>query len=743
MPATQNPPNAVMTDPHASVDAVIERVGRRIVLALPLGLGKANHVANAFYERAQADPGLTLHIVTALTLETPTAPGDLAGRLLEPLKERLYAGYPELHYAVARRRGTLPANITVSEVYLNPGKLLSNAQAQQHYFSSNYTHAVRDLLDVGVNVVAQMVAPHSEGEGRYSLSCNTDVTLDLVARAREHQHELCVVGQVNRRLPWLGNDAEVDAGFFDLLVDAGPDQPAGDFPLYPIPKIAVDTTDWAIATRVAGLIRDGGTIQVGIGSLGDAIAGALVLRHRHNASFNQVLDQLQTSDSDRLRPNLVLERGAFERGLYANSEMVVEGLLHLRRQGVLTRQVYDDVTVQTLVNRGLIGETLTPDTLRTLLREGVIDNPLTAADVAWLKAVGIFREEVSWRDGALVLPDGTGHDGRLDGDATLESLCRQALSGQLPGGIYCHGGFYLGSAGLYEQLHQLSDGDRAGLNMTAISYINQLYGDEALKRAQRVEARFVNSAMMVTLAGEVVSDGLGDHRVVSGVGGQYNFVAQAQELADGRSVICLPSTRVSKGERRSNIVWEYPHTTIPRHLRDIVVTEYGVADLRGQPDREVMVRMLAIADAQFQDTLLRQAQAAGKIEADYRVPEAFRHNTPQRLRAVMHAPGVRECFAYFPLGTDFTPAEAVASIGLGHLKAHSGDAKAMARLLWCGWRRRQRGREAYQTVLERLRLDRPTGLGERLYQWLLLGALAEAHDPERPLVAPEQADTAA
>src|SRR6185369_7765341 len=102
------------------------------------------------------------------------------------------------------------------------------------------------------------------------------------------------------------------------------------------------------------------------------------------------------------------------------------------------------------------------------------------------------------------------------------------------------------------------------------------------KRRARVKARFINNAMMATLLGAVVSDALEDGRVVSGVGGQYNFIAQGFALEDARSLIVLRSTRSASGKTSSNIRWNYGHTTIPRHLRDIVITEYGVADLRGK-----------------------------------------------------------------------------------------------------------------------------------------------------------------
>src|SRR5689334_24879940 len=86
-------------DADRLADAIIERVGKTIVLALPLGLGKANHIANALYAKATADRSIKLTIFTALTLEPPHAHQELERRFLEPLARRLFAGYPALDYA--------------------------------------------------------------------------------------------------------------------------------------------------------------------------------------------------------------------------------------------------------------------------------------------------------------------------------------------------------------------------------------------------------------------------------------------------------------------------------------------------------------------------------------------------------------------------------------------------------------------------------------------------------------------
>src|SRR4029077_3110826 len=91
------------------------------------------------------------------------------------------------------------------------------------------------------------------------------------------------------------------------------------------------------------------------------------------------------------------------------------------------------------------------------------------------------------------------------------------------------------------------------------------------------------------------------------------------------------STTTRRGETTSNILWNYGHTTIPRHLRDIYVTEYGIADLRGKSDEECVLAMLAVSDARFQDDLCNRAKAAGKLRTDFVIPPAWRRTEPARL----------------------------------------------------------------------------------------------------------------
>src|SRR5207253_7815745 len=163
---------------------------------------------------------------------------------------------------------------------------------------------------------------------------------------------------------------------------------------------------------------------------------------------------------------------------------------------------------------------------------------------------------------------------------TADEIGRRCLGARLRGGHFAHASFFLGPRRFYEALRRMERAEREQIAMTRISYVNELYGQEELKRLQRKGARFINTGLVVTLAGAVGSDELEDGRVVSGVGGQYNFVAMAHALEDGRSLLMIRSTVEKDGNTASNIRWSYGRVTIPHHLRDLVVTEYGIADLR-------------------------------------------------------------------------------------------------------------------------------------------------------------------
>jgi Acetyl-CoA hydrolase/transferase C-terminal domain len=224
----------------------------------------------------------------------------------------------------------------------------------------------------------------------------------------------------------------------------------------------------------------------------------------------------------------------------------------------------------------------------------------------------------------------------------------------------------------------------------------------------------------MTALGAAISDELADGRVVSGVGGQYNFVAMAHSLPEARSILALHSTRRNQGVVSSNILWSYGQTTIPRHLRDIVVTEYGVADLRGRTDQEVAAAMLNITDSKFQDALKREAQQAGKLPSDYRIADVHRNNTPEALERRFALPRARGLFSEFPFGTDLTREEIALSKALIALKNQT----RLQRLRTLAGATLSRGTPtALKPYLERMQLDAPRTREEWLWQRLLVREL--------------------
>jgi acyl-CoA hydrolase len=592
-------------------------LGSRVVLALPLGLGKANDIANAIFAHAAADKTIDLKIFTALTLEKPRYSNELEKRFLAPVIERLFGGYPELAYAQALRAGKLPPNIEVNDFFFLAGRWLNNPVAQQNYISANYTHALNYILDMNVSVVAQLVAKRGD---RYSLSCNTDIMVDLLKARREGRTNFLLVGQVSSGLPFMPGDGEISAEEFHAILDA----PEYDFPLFAPPKEPIDLCEYAAGLHVARMVPDGGTLQIGIGQEGDAAAHALILRQRENAAFREAIGKLAPDETNPAFQELA----PFSRGLYASTEMFVDSFLALMDAGVLKRDV----------------------------------------------------------DGVLV-----------------------------------HAGFFLGPKSFYRRLREMSPEQLAKIQMTAVSFTNQLYGDEEKKRAARVGARFVNSAMMATLMGAVISDGLEDGRVVSGVGGQYNFVEQAFALPDARAVIMLGATRTAGGKTTSNIRWTYGHETIPRHLRDIIVTEYGVADLRGRSDQDVIAAMLCIADSRFQPELMQAAKDAGKLPRGYEIPSAHRDNTPEKITRLLKPLADRGLLPAFPFGSDFTATEQRLLPVLSLLKVSSRS--RLARLALSGLFAADvpGGREA----LQRMGFDNPMTVADRIYRLLLRAALAQ------------------
>lgn len=609
----------ILSSADAIARRIVDKTNGNIRLALPLGLGKANTIVNALTDLAVADRSIRLHLFTALTLQQPRPTTDLQARFLGPALTRLFGAYTELDYATRLAGGTLPDNIRVQEFFFQAGNWLTSQTAQQSYIPVNYTHALHTLMALKPNVILQLLAKDND---RLSLSGNTDITVDLLqARARGEQ-SFILAGEINPQLPFMPGAAELGHDELDCVLD----DPASQFGLFSVPKRPLTLADHAIGLHVAGLVPDGGTLQIGIGSLGDAVASSLILRQQQPGTLSAIMA------ASPFPGHADAHYGSFASGLYGLTEILVQGFVRLIKAGVIRRKV----------------------------------------------------------EGALV-----------------------------------HAGFFVDCHDFYRELRDMPEHERMLIQMMPVSYTNQLYGDEQAKRAARQKARFVNSAMKATLLGGVISDITEKGLIVSGVGGQFNFIEQAFALQDARAIITLPATRETNGKVMSNIVWQHPHETVPRHYRDIIVTEYGIADLRGRSDAECILAMIAIADSRFQTGLLAQAKAAGKLPEDASVPAPHRNNTPQHLRNWL-APALADAtLTTFPFGTDFTDVEQQLLDALSILKAKTGSTPAMAGLLWQGLLTVAPTAQQ-RACLQRLSLRQPRSVKEWLTAQLVKGALVAA-----------------
>ncbi len=602
-----------------TVDWILKQLPREVVMATPLGLGKPNPLINAIYRRFKNDNTRELRIFTALSLAVPHAVGEMQSRFLKPFVARHWGeNYPELEYL----NEPLPPNIRLHEFYLQAGKSLRRSTTQRDYISVNYTHVTSAILDQGVNLIVQMIAQSPRRPGFYSLSCNPDLTLDVVEAYRKLGHKLMVVGMVHPELPYCALDAEVPADFFSAVVDP----PEAKHKLFALPRQPVSAADYMIGLQASLLIEDGGTLQIGIGALGEALVHCTLLRHQNNALYREITGRLLAA-RPFARQHERLHDSTFATGLYGTSEMVMDGFMHLHRAGILKREIYD-----------------------------------------------------------------------------LDEKVR----------CYLHGAFYLGSNEFYAWLRELdAKGDR-GFCMTRVSRVNDLYDPHEMAiRRQRVKARFFNSCMSATLLGGAASDTNEDGQVVSGVGGQYNFVAMAHELPDAFSVLMLRST---KSRTRSNFIWGHGQLTIPRHLRDVVISEYGMAFLKNRSDEQVIQAQLVLVDKQFQFDLQAKAVANLKLSPQWKIPKWAESNTSKWSEGFLAE--WQSHFPAFPFGSDFTSVEERLALALTRLK-RAGKAE----LFKIFWRGIACDPVPHRELLERMRLNAPGNLHERGLRALLLGVV--------------------
>ena len=163
--------------------------------------------------------------------------------------------------------------------------------------------------------------------------------------------------------------------------------------------------------------------------------------------------------------------------------------------------------------------------------------------------------------------------------------------------------FAMGSEALYRYVN-----DNPEVTFLDVEFVNN---PVVIAKNSRVTS--INSALQIDLTGQVCADSIGP-QIYSGVGGQVDFVLGATYSTHGKSIIALPST--ARGDQTSRLVTTLAAgagVVTTRAQVDYVVTEYGVAELRGSPVSRRIADLINIAHPDFREQLAREAFETFKV----------------------------------------------------------------------------------------------------------------------------------
>ncbi|MFI5347227.1 MAG: GNAT family N-acetyltransferase [Elusimicrobiota bacterium] len=168
--------------------------------------------------------------------------------------------------------------------------------------------------------------------------------------------------------------------------------------------------------------------------------------------------------------------------------------------------------------------------------------------------------------------------------------------------------FCMGSRRLYAAVHEDS----------RFEFLPSDYVNDPFVIAQNERMVSINSALQVDLTGQVCADSIGP-RFYSGFGGQVDFIRGASRAKGGKAVIALPST--AKGGTISRVAPTLdPGAGVVTTRADVdyVVTEWGIASLKGRTVRERALALISVAHPRFRAELLEKARALGFVYPDQR-----------------------------------------------------------------------------------------------------------------------------
>ncbi len=176
--------------------------------------------------------------------------------------------------------------------------------------------------------------------------------------------------------------------------------------------------------------------------------------------------------------------------------------------------------------------------------------------------------------------------------------------------------FALGQAALYDFLDEQKGKNKRRTICLPVSIVNDPH-----IIAKNKNFTSINSGFIVDFAGQVCSEAIG-LKQYSGVGGQLSFVQGAYECPTGLSIICIKSTATIAGKKISNIVATLPPGSMvstPRHYTQVIVTEYGSANLYGVPDEKRAEKLIPLAHPDFRDELKNSFE---KMKKEFYEPKA-------------------------------------------------------------------------------------------------------------------------
>nr|WP_136250417.1 bifunctional acetyl-CoA hydrolase/transferase family protein/GNAT family N-acetyltransferase [Ningiella ruwaisensis] len=156
--------------------------------------------------------------------------------------------------------------------------------------------------------------------------------------------------------------------------------------------------------------------------------------------------------------------------------------------------------------------------------------------------------------------------------------------------------FCLGTSRLYDFVH----------NNPHVEFYPSAYVNKPANIAKNAKMVSINSALQVDLSGQVVSDSIG-HKFYSGIGGQVDFVSGASKSKGGKPIIALPSTAQNGSVSRivANLSQGAGVVTSRGNVH-YVVTEFGIASLKGKSIRERALELIRVAHPKFREQLLTQ-----------------------------------------------------------------------------------------------------------------------------------------